>query len=158
MKQDSTSNLDFKIPPLLLVCAWALIMWALSTLIPMGSLAYKYNIAVFGIFFTLGFIALISGVLHFGKVGTTVNPTAPAKSRTLVTFGIYRITRNPMYLGLLLMLVGWGIYLSNSISLFSLVGFVAYMNKFQITPEERILRGKFGQEYESYTKQTRRWI
>ena len=76
----------------------------------------------------------------------------------LVTYGIYRITRNPMYVGLMLVLLGWAAFLASPVSLAGPVAFIAYITRFQIKLEERILLGKFGSEYKSYMLSVRRWV
>ena len=71
--------------------------------------------------------------------------------------GIYRLTRNPMYLGFLWILPGWGIFLSNAPAFLVLPGFALSMNRFQIEPEERALTRLFGQAFVAYATQVRRW-
>jgi protein-S-isoprenylcysteine O-methyltransferase Ste14 len=63
-----------------------------------------------------------------------------------------------MYLGFAAILVGWGIYLSNALSLVLLPLFVLYMNRFQIGPEEEALRSLFGREFDAYAGRVRRWL
>ena len=105
-----------------------------------------------------GATLLLAGAWGFRKSGTTVDPTRPGKASALVTTGVYRYTRNPMYLGFLLLLAGWAAFLSNGWSLLVLPLFVASMNRFQIGPEERVLAEMFGQEFEDYSNRVRRWI
>ncbi|MFL6647317.1 MAG: methyltransferase family protein, partial [Sulfurifustaceae bacterium] len=92
------------------------------------------------------------------RVDTTKDPRHPERATALVTGGIYRITRNPMYLGLALVLVGWGIFLSNVLSLLGVVVFLGYLNRFQIVPEERALEARFGEAYRQYKQTVRRWL
>ena len=99
----------------------------------------------------------ISGVLTFKRAKTTVNPTTPAAASALVRTGVFRFTRNPMYLGLLLCLVAWAVYLSNALALLIVPLFVLYMNRFQIAPEERALATLFGDAYAAYKREVRRW-
>ena len=82
----------------------------------------------------------------------------PAKTTSLVAGGVYRFTRNPMYLGLLLVLAGWAVFLSNALAFALLPAFIAYIGRFQIAPEERALAAKFGTEYEAYRTEVRRWL
>jgi protein-S-isoprenylcysteine O-methyltransferase Ste14 len=89
---------------------------------------------------------------------TTTNPLKPANASALVVRGIYRVTRNPMYLGLAALLAAWAIYLSSLAALAVLPLFVLYINRFQIAPEERALRSRFGAEFEAYRARVRRWI
>lgn len=105
-----------------------------------------------------GFLTGISGVVTFRRAKTTVNPTKPQSSSSLVTWNIYTITRNPMYLGGLIMLTGWTIHLSNVLAFLFLPIYIIYINRFQIEPEERALTSLFGQEYAAYQSRLRRWI
>jgi protein-S-isoprenylcysteine O-methyltransferase Ste14 len=82
----------------------------------------------------------------------------PDSTSSLVVSGIYKYTRNPMYLGFLLLLLGWAIFLSNLASFALLPAFVVYMNHFQIRPEERALGCLFAHEYQPYLARVRRWI
>ena len=99
-----------------------------------------------------------SAVLSFRRAHTTVNPMQPSSASSLVTSGIYRYTRNPMYLGMLFVLVGWALYLANVLVFLFLPAFILYMNRFQIEPEERAMTALFGQEFLEYASRVRRWI
>ena len=100
----------------------------------------------------------IMGVAQFKKVQTTPNPQALEKVSTLVTDGIYRYSRNPMYVGLVLILLGWALYLSHFLAFVLLPVFMLYITRFQIQPEERMMERKFGKVYQSYLSRVRRWI
>lgn len=100
----------------------------------------------------------ISGILAFRKARTTVNPLSPDKSTAIVQGGPYQFTRNPMYLGMALFLLAYCVYLANPVSVAAVVAFVAYITRFQIIPEERLLLRKFGEPYASYTRSVRRWL
>jgi protein-S-isoprenylcysteine O-methyltransferase Ste14 len=76
---------------------------------------------------------------------------------SLVVTGIYRHTRNPMYLGGLVMLSGWALFLATLSACLFLPLFVAYLTRFQIIPEEKVLRARFGTEFDDYVKRVRRW-
>ena len=100
-----------------------------------------------------------SGIVGFARAGTTVDPHAPAKVSTLVDTGVYRITRNPMYLGLALVLIGWGLALRDPLMAVAGSGvFVAIITRLQIVPEERALREHFGATYDDFCARTRRWL
>lgn len=101
---------------------------------------------------------MLAGVLSFRRMETTVNPLTPEATTTMVTSGIYRFSRNPMYLGFLFVLVGWAIHLSNLLGFAFLPLFVWYMNRFQILPEERALASKFYEVFTAYKRSVRRWI
>lgn len=106
-----------------------------------------------------GFGIAVSALAGFFTAKTTVDPHGIDKASSLVTDGIYRFTRNPMYLGLLLILIGWGFWRGTLAGvLIGAIAFVAVMTRLQIVPEERMLAGKFGTEYEAFTQQTRRWL
>jgi len=99
-----------------------------------------------------------AGVVSFHRVRTTVNPWRPHASSALVTSGVYRKTRNPMYLGLMLGLAGWGRLLANLYALLIGFIFIPYMNRFQIRPEERALEQAYGKSFVDYCRQARRWL
>jgi len=100
----------------------------------------------------------VAGVLEFRRARTTVNPTTPQAATSMVRSGIYRHTRNPMYLGMLLVLAAWAAWLANPAALAVLPAFFLYMNRFQIEPEERILAGLFAGEFDAYRRSVRRWL
>jgi len=100
----------------------------------------------------------IAGVLAFRQAQTTVNPVKPESASTVVSNGIFAYTRNPMYLALLLLLLAYAIWLENMLAFVGCPLFVAYMNRFQIYPEERALEGLFGERYLVYKQKVRRWI
>ena len=110
------------------------------------------------ILFFLGLIPDVLALLTFVRKKTTVNPMTPDKSTTLVTDGIYRISRNPMYLGLLFLLVAASLYFSSFLSVLIIPVFIWYLTEFQIKPEEESLKQVFGDDYESYLKKVRRWV
>lgn len=94
----------------------------------------------------------------FYRARTTTHPMWPDRATALVTHGIYRYTRNPMYLGMALLLVAWAVYLANLAALVGVALFVAYITRFQILPEERALSRIFKEEYEVYRRSVRRWL
>ena len=100
----------------------------------------------------------LAGIISFRRAQTTVNPMKPETTSSLVCSGIYRITRNPMYVGLLVVLVAWSVFLSSAWALLGALVFVLYINRFQIAPEERALSSKFGKEYAAYKQSARRWL
>ena len=106
---------------------------------------------------TVPWILPVWAIIMFRREGTEVSPTSPA-NRKLVTIGPYRFTRNPMYLGLLLELLGWAAFLANPLALLLVPAFVLYINRFQIKPEERSLSALFGGEYGAYRERVRRWL
>lgn len=152
------SPLELRVPPVVLVIVTAAMMWVAASAAPGLSLPVPYR-NVIGIGLAVaGVVVSILGVAAFKRAKTTVNPMNPRSSSSLVVFGIYRQTRNPMYLGFALVLLGWAAFLSNALALALLPAFVLYMNRFQIEPEERALESRFGPEFVDYQRQVRRWI
>jgi len=108
--------------------------------------------------FAAGLAVGSAGVWSFRKARTTVNPWRVHGSSDLVVSGIYSRTRNPMYVGLLLGLLGWGVYLANGFAVLMALAFVPYMNRFQILPEERALQKAYGEDFLDYCRRVRRWL
>lgn len=100
----------------------------------------------------------VSGLIAFHRAKTTLNPRSPERSTSIVRSGPYRFTRNPMYLGLALMLLGFCAYLANPATVVAVAVFIAYITRFQIIPEERLLHAKFGESYAQYKRSVRRWL
>ncbi|MDN6308722.1 methyltransferase family protein [Psychrobacter sp.] len=150
--------LETKVPPVAQVIVIAAGMYGLAKTMP--DLVFAFSGSTM-LAIGLGIIGLGSGALgvaQFKQAQTTVNPHTPEKSTNLVTGGIYQYTRNPMYLGLVLILLGWGFYLSHFLSFMLTPVFMIYMRRFQIQPEERMMSQKFGKHYEAYVSRVRRWI
>lgn len=149
--------LELKIPPPVVALIAAYLMWMFSRVLPFG---FRVPAGTWmAVFFALaGPTVAIAGVVSFRRAKTTVNPMRVSAASSLVTGGVYARTRNPMYLGLLLVLVGWSIYLANAAAFLVLPLFDAYIGRFQIAPEERALQGIFGEAFRSYMSTTRRWI
>lgn len=150
--------LELKIPPLLLFAITLALMWATAVMTHDMGMNGILRLVLGTLSLIIGGFIAISGVLGFKRARTTVNPMNPEKASVLVSTGIYQHTRNPMYLGLLFCLFAWACVLDNVFSLFFVVMFPIYMTRFQIQPEERILASVFGQDYETYKKQVRRWL
>lgn len=150
--------LELKIPPLAVVLLIGLLMWLLSRLAPAQQVNLPSHRLIFAGLAVVGAIICTLGVARFRRTKTSLNPMTPEAASSLVVIGIYRFTRNPMYLGMLLVLVGWAAFLSNALSFLLLPAYVLYMNRFQIRPEERALESKFGQDYVRYRSQVRRWL
>ena len=146
-------NLDTKIPPPIVTLIILLIIYLFDLN------EYNLNTDIISIItLFIGLIFIISAVIQFINRKTTVNPTKPHKTSTLVITGTYKITRNPMYLGMLLIIISFALYNASIISIILIPLFIFYINKFQIEPEEFEMRKKFGKEYEDYCKKVDRWI
>jgi protein-S-isoprenylcysteine O-methyltransferase Ste14 len=150
--------LELKIPPVALVLCTAALMWAVARFLPVGDVQFPARIFFAIACAAAGAVTSGLGVMAFRRARTTVNPTRPGATSTLVHSGIYSLTRNPMYLGFLLMLCGWAMFLGNALSFPFLPAFILYMNRFQIQPEERALTANFGAVFAGYAARVRRWI
>ena len=146
------------IPPPLLTLISAIFMFIISKYFNQANFSLnQFN--QFALFFLIvGMITLIISILKFIKIKTTISPLEPNKTSILVVSGIYKYTRNPMYLGLLLILFSLFLYLKNFLSFLALPLFVIYITKNQILPEEKILENLFNDQYKKYKNQVRRWI
>ena len=150
--------LELRIPPLLLWFLFAGGMLGVAWLVPALSFPSVGRRIIALALFATGVAVAVAGVLAFRSKGTTVNPMTPAASSAIVASGVYRYSRNPMYLGFFLALAGLAVYLSNIPAALLLPAFVAYLTRFQIRPEERALVAKFGTRYTQYMGRVRRWI
>jgi protein-S-isoprenylcysteine O-methyltransferase Ste14 len=151
-------NLELKIPPVAVMAIVMAAMWLCSIVLPKMHLGDALHAAMVIFFVVIGAAFGIAGLLSFSKAKTTFDPTKPDSSTSLVTSGIYSITRNPMYVGLLSLLTAWCFFIDCAYTLLLLAVFVIYMNKFQIQPEERALRNIFGAAFDDYVLRVRRWI
>jgi protein-S-isoprenylcysteine O-methyltransferase Ste14 len=150
--------LELKIPPPIVGLIVAAGMWAVAHLPPIlhsPTLVRLWAAAVLG---AIGVAVAIGGVLSFRRAKTTVNPLKPETSAALVATGVYSFTRNPMYLGMMLVLFAWAVYLSSIWSVIGPVLFASYITRFQIVPEERVLDRLFGASFAEYKKRVRRWL
>lgn len=145
-----------KIPPPILVIILTSLVYFSSTKLELIYLPYRQIVSV--IILIIGLIIIVSPVVDFIKSKTTVNPVKFKNVNRLVTTGIYRYSRNPMYLGMILIIISTTIYYLNFLSVFSPLIFYIWINKFQINREEIFLEDKFGSEYLKYKSKTRRWI
>jgi protein-S-isoprenylcysteine O-methyltransferase Ste14 len=151
-------TLERKIPPVALVLLFAVLIWLVSRSEPSLAFSVPWRAAIALIFCCTGIAITLAGLLEFRRAKTTVNPIMPETTTALVTSGIYRFSRNPMYLGFLLALIGWAVLRSHLLAFALLPLFVLYMNRFQIMPEERALSEKFGGQFKQYTREVRRWL
>lgn len=151
-----TKHMELKIPPVLLLILTAALMWLSARLLPDFPLPAAAWAA--GITAAAGLAVIGAGIYAFRRARTTVNPHTPEKSSGIVSDGIYRFTRNPMYLGMMLILTGWALWLGQTAAWPWIALFAAYLTRFQIRPEERILAAKFGTAYTDYCRRVRRWL
>lgn len=151
-------SLEHKLPPPAIAVLAACLMYLLARFPPQLALPAALKLASAGLLALTGLSVAALGILAFRRHATTVNPLQPDKATALVTDGIYRFTRNPMYLGMALLLSAWALYLSALWAFAGPIVFVLYISRFQIQPEERALAGLFGREYADYAGRVRRWL
>lgn len=158
LNPDPMAWLELKVPPPLVALLTGAAAWWLAPLGPALPWPETLRIGLAGAWLLGGLALDFSGLVAFVRRHTTVNPLRPGNSRALVTTGIYRFTRNPMYLGMACVLTAWAIWLAAWLPLAAPVLFALYITRFQIRPEERVLRQLFGQPYDDYTRRVRRWL
>jgi protein-S-isoprenylcysteine O-methyltransferase Ste14 len=133
-------------------------MWLLARWVPDMLLRFDGHAQVAAALTVIGIATVLIGALQFHRARTTLTPLNPGAASALVVSGIYRHTRNPMYLGMAIVLLSWAIYLAHPLSALGVIAFVAYIQRFQILPEERALRALFPGAFEAYAREVRRWI
>ena len=152
------SRLALKVPPALLMLIFGGLMWLTDWLLRETRLLISGHEVASALITVLAVLCVLAGIISFRQARTTVDPLHPERASSMVTSGIYRWTRNPMYLGFVLLLLAYAVKLSNPVVLVWLPVFVWYMNRFQIIPEEQALKRLFGDQYLHYCRQVRRWI
>ena len=150
--------LELKVPPPVVALLLGFGAWWLAPLGPVIAWPEALRQGLAGALLLAGVALDFSGLAAFVSRHTTVSPLSPRKSSALVTTGIYRFTRNPMYLGLAILLTAWAVWLAAMLPWLAPVLFVAYITRFQIRPEERVLTDLFGTPYADYSRRVRRWI
>jgi len=150
--------LELKVPPPVVAALVGASMWVMSKLAP-AIAEPEFIRTVTALAVALAGAALtLAGVLSFRQARTTVNPMKPEATTLLVRSGVYSVSRNPMYLGLLVVLLAWAAFLSSAWAMLGPLAYVLYISRFQIAPEERILSAKFGASYAEYKSRVRQWL
>lgn len=147
-----------RLPPLIILALAMFLSSGIDLLIEQGRYELVYTDVVAGTLLLLFVVIEGFAIAAMRKAKTTMNPMRPDAASHLVTGGIFSSSRNPMYLGLLCALIAYIVYLQNYFSLVSVPLFVLVMNHLQIKPEEIALQNIFGDEYEAYCKDVRRWV
>jgi protein-S-isoprenylcysteine O-methyltransferase Ste14 len=150
--------LENKVPPPIVALLIGTVMWAVARLSPLPEGGSPWRPAIAWAVGGLGFLVVALGMLAFRRAKTTINPVNIGAASSIVTSGVYRYTRNPMYVGLALMLVSWAVHIAVPSMLVGPVVFMLFITRFQIIPEERVLTSKFGGEYRKYQERVRRWL
>lgn len=147
-----------KVPPVVQTISAAALAWVLGHVVPLWYVEAHVSVVAIGVSVAIALVFLGSALLRFRSQGTTVDPMNPNKAQSLVVTGIYKVTRNPMYVGFVCLLAAWCFYLGYLSTFLTLPVFVFVMTHFQIKAEERALEAKFGTDYTSYMRRVRRWL
>ena len=149
-------NLKTKIPPPLVTIAFGILIYYSTEIIP--SVTFTFQGFLGALFLIAGLGVMISAILTFRRLQTTINPLQPDTASSLASTGVFKLSRNPMYLAMLLILIALALYTGAVASIFLLPGFIIYISVFQIVPEEQAMRELFSEAYADYCEQVRRWI
>ena len=150
--------LELRVPPPFVALVAAGGMWLLSGFTPLFQPSELWRIVIAMGLALSGIAAAVSGVFAFRRSRTTIHPHRPDRTSALVDTGIFRFSRNPMYLGMALVLLAWSVWLGGPLTLLGPVLFMTYIQRFQIRPEERALEELFGERFSSYRQRVRRWL
>jgi protein-S-isoprenylcysteine O-methyltransferase Ste14 len=151
-------KVDLRIPPPVVLAIFAAAMWAIDRTVDAGRIASTVRTPVAAALLTAGVALMVAAVASLVAAKTTINPLAPSRASKLVSSGVFRFSRNPIYLGDLLILGAVAAWLGQPVNLALLAVFVWYIDRFQIRPEERALSRLFGSEYDEYRARVRRWL
>ena len=147
-----------KLPPAIVFILFAGFMYLLATYLPVGYFEFYGRLLLVKILLGAAILIGTISLFQFLRAKTSIDPLNPSKAQKLVTSGLYNYSRNPMYLTMLLILLAWGLWLGNAFNTVTAALFVAYMNRFQIIPEEEALKKKFDKDFEKYMIKVRRWF
>ena len=149
----------FGVPPVVLTAVVGAGMWALARALPAGGVPLPGRAWLASLLLLVGILIIALGVREFRRSRTTVDPLRPERASALVDSGVYRVTRNPMYLGMLLLLIAWAAWLAHWPAALAGPGlFVVLLNRWQIAPEEAALDARFGKAFADYRRSVRRWL
>lgn len=152
------SRLELRVPPPLLFAAFAMVMWIVAGHPPIWVESTPLRHITVGVLATIGTILSGGGLISFGVAWTTIDPIHPQAASKLVTRGVYRITRNPMYVGLVLLMAAWSIQIGSAVAAIGVPIYACWLHRLQVLPEERALRDRFGKAYVEYCRTVRRWL
>jgi protein-S-isoprenylcysteine O-methyltransferase Ste14 len=149
-----------KIPPPIVALICALFMGLITVPTPFASIKLALPVLEIAsvVLLFVGLSINITALLSFRKAETTINPLKPETAGHLVNTGLYRFSRNPMYLGMLIVLIAWGLWLANWVGFAGPALFMAFITRFQIIPEEQALEQLFPDDFVQFKQATRRWL
>ena len=150
--------LELRFPPTLVWITVAAAMWVIASLPPIWPPSSSVRLTISVILFVIGIAVSQSAIIEFRRAQTTGNPLNPETSTSLVSTGVFARSRNPMYLGMLIGLLAWAVYLASASALLGPVAFALFITRFQIVPEERAMYLLFGAAFSEYTQRVRRWL
>ena len=151
-------KLKLKIPPPVVALICALLIWKLADVAPIPAIDQGSRRTIALILFPIAACIDIQALFSFRGAQTTIDPRYPHKTTAMVATGIYRFTRNPMYLSLVCLLTALTLWLNACPGLIIIAGFIFYINYFQIAAEEQALESLFGDDYLNYKARVRRWL
>lgn len=149
--------LDTRVPPPVVMLVAGTLAWAGSVAFPAADVVFPGSCLLAIVAVAVGLLLNLYPKLLFRKARTTINPFRPHASTVLLTGGLYRHSRNPMYLGHALILLGLASFLQNWVALLGVPAYMAYVTQFQVKPEERALMASFPKQFKQYKQSTRRW-
>lgn len=151
-------GMKLKIIPPLVMAIFGFFMYLLDRFLPVGEFDFfgRNELVIF--LMVLAILVFFLAIFKFYRAKTTTDPIDLSKTSRLVTSGIFKYSRNPMYLAMLMILLAFGLRLGNAFNTLLAAGFVYYMNHFQIKHEEMALSKLYGKEYQLYLKAVRRWF
>lgn len=152
------NTLELRVPPVAVTAVTAALMWGIARHTPHLAVRASGRVGIATALAGVGAGVALAGVAGFRRARTTVNPVRPEAASALVTSGVYRVSRNPMYAGFLLALAGWAVALGHPLATVGVPVFAGYLTRFQIVPEERALRAEFGPAFDAYARRVRRWL
>lgn len=131
--------LENKIPPPIIALVTAMLMWVISTFSLDVGITFMTRIVLVIMFFLLGFFFIFLGLISFRRAQTTVDPMKPEAASSLVRTGVYRFSRNPMYIGLVLLLLALLIFLTSPLSIIGIIGFFYTLMSFKLNQKNKLL-------------------
>jgi protein-S-isoprenylcysteine O-methyltransferase Ste14 len=152
------SSLELKIPPVVVFLIATIFLYFTPALGHYSAVVGEHTKIISHLIFALGIVIGVLGVVTFKKANTTVNPVEIERASTLVTHGVFQMTRNPMYLAMAIAIFSMSIRLDNVAGIFWVWPYCLFITRFQIMPEERNLHKIFGASYEDYSQKVRRWL
>tara|TARA_S200000501_G_C20641700_1_gene663536 strand:+ start:301 stop:747 length:447 start_codon:yes stop_codon:yes gene_type:complete len=145
-----------KVPPPIITLICGFLIYLSKPFFPELIFNYANILSLF--FLILGLSIIVISFRLFKKEKTTINPIMIEKASLLVTSGVFKYSRNPMYLGMVLILISISIKFNFYGGVLIVAVFFFFITYFQIIPEEKAMLKLFGKEFIKYKKQTRRWI